>query len=100
MKAKAIELRDLAWQEWQEASLHYELEQPKLGARFDTAVLKAIEDLVRVTCSYPERVNGFRYAPVQDFLYCIVFELTDGLAIVYSVFHTSRRPLRSKKRRR
>jgi hypothetical protein len=100
MKAKDIELRDLAWQEWQDAALHYELEQPQLGSRFDTAVLKAIEDLVRVTCSYPERVNGFRYAPVEGFPYCIVFELTDGLAIVYSVFHMSRRPLRPKRRRR
>lgn len=82
MKAKAIELRDLAWQEWQDASLHYELELPRLGERFDAAVLKAVEDLIRVTCSFPERGNGFRYAPVSGFPYCIVFELTDGLAIV------------------
>jgi len=100
MKARAIELRDQAWLEWQEASLHYELERPGLGERFDSAVLTALEDLTRVTCSYPEHGNGFRYAPVGGFPYCIVFELTGGLAVVYSVFHMSRRPMRRRKKRR
>lgn len=100
MRAQAIELRDLAWSEWQEASLRYELELPRLGNRFDQAVLKALEDLTLVTASYPERGNGFRYAPVAGFPYCIVYELADDVAVVYSVFHMNRRPIRTKKRKK
>lgn len=94
MKRRPIELRDEAWQEWQDASLHYELEKQGLGGRFDRAVVETLEHLVTVAANYQVRENGFRYAPVAKFPYHVVFELDGDTVVVYNIYHNSRRPLR------
>lgn len=96
MKRRPLELRDEAWQEWQDASLHYDLEKQGLGCRFDEAVVAALEHLTSVTARYQARENGFRYAPVAKFLYRIVFELDGDTVVVYNIHHTSRRLLGGK----
>jgi len=35
MKVRILELREEAWEEWQDAALHYDLEKQGLGDRFD-----------------------------------------------------------------
>jgi hypothetical protein len=60
MKQRPLELRDEAWLEWQDASLHYDLERQGLGSRFDKAVLAALEHLTTVAAKYQVRENGFR----------------------------------------
>jgi hypothetical protein len=89
-----LELRDEAWLEWQDASLHYDLEQQGLGSRFDKAVLAALEHLTTIAAKYQVRENGFRYAPVPKFPYRIVFELDGETVVVYNIYHASRRPLK------
>lgn len=99
MKRRPLELRDEAWLEWQEASLHYDLEKQGLGRRFDEAVLDALEHLTSITAKYQVRENGFRYAPVARFPYHIVFELDGDIVVVYNIYHTSRKPLAGKRYR-
>lgn len=96
MKRRHLELRDEAWLEWQDASLHYDLEKQGLGARFDKAVLAALEHLTSVTARYQVRENGFRYAPVAKFPYRIVFEIDEDTVVVYNIYHSSRKPLKRK----
>lgn len=94
MKLRQLELRDEAWEEWQDASLYYDLESAGLGGRFDKAVMAALEHLQVVAAHYQVRDNGFRYAPVKKFPYRIVFEIDDAdIIVVYNIFHTSRRPI-------
>lgn len=97
MKLRQLELRDEAWEEWQDAALFYDLESAGLGARFDKAILAALEHLQVVAAHYQFRENGFRYAPVKKFPYRIVFEIDDAeIIVVYNIFHTSRRPISRK----
>jgi len=96
MKRRPLELREEAWQEWQEAALHYDLEKQGLGERFDKAVLAALDHLTTVTANYRIRENGFRHAPVAKFPYRIVFELDGPTVVVYNIYHTSRKPLKAK----
>lgn len=97
MKSRPLELRDEAWQEWQEASLWYDLEKPGLGDRFDKAVLATLEHLCTVAAHYQLRENGFRHAPVKRFPFLIVFEIDEGTIVVYNVFHTSRKLIKKRK---
>lgn len=96
MRRRPLELREEAWLEWQDASLHYDLEKQGLGDRFDKTVLAALEHLTTVAARYQVRDNGFRYAPVIRFPYRIVFELDRDTVVVYNIYHTSRRPLGGK----
>lgn len=97
MKHRTLELRDEAWQEWQDAALYYDLEKPGLGDDFDKAVLAALDHLQRVAAHYQVRQNGFRYAPVLKFPYRVVFEIDDqNIIVVYNIYHVSRRPIRSR----
>ncbi|MBL8001141.1 MAG: hypothetical protein JNL05_04185 [Flavobacteriales bacterium] len=93
MKRLQLELREEAWEEWQQASLRYDLERSGLGDHFDKSVISALEHLCSVASHYQIRENGFRYAPVPKFPYRIVFELDQGVVVVYNIYHTSRRPL-------
>lgn len=97
MKRRALELREEAWLEWQDAALYYDLELPGLGKRFDDAVVAALEHLTKVTARYQVRENGFRYASVPKFPYRIVFELDGDTVVVYNIYHTSRKPLKGKR---
>ncbi len=96
MTRRRLELREEAWNEWQDASLRYDLEKQGLGIRFDKAVVGALQHLISVAASYQVRENGFRYAPIPKFPYRIVFELDGTTVVVYNIYHVSRRPLMEK----
>lgn len=92
MARRPLELRDEAWLEWQEASLHYDLERQGLGDRFDKAVVATLEHLTVVAAKYAVHENGFRYAPVSKFPFRVVFELDKGTVVVYNIYHMRREP--------
>jgi hypothetical protein len=93
MKLRRLELRDEAWQEWQDAAWRYDLEKAGLGTRFDKAVLAALEHLQNVAAYYQVRENGFRYAPIPKFPYRIVFEIDGNIIVVYNIYHVGRRTI-------
>lgn len=76
--------------------MYYDLEKQGLGARFDKAVIAALEQLTTVTAKYRVRENGFRYSPIAKFPYRIVFELDGDTVVVYNIYHTRRKPLKRK----
>ncbi|MBX3163694.1 MAG: type II toxin-antitoxin system RelE/ParE family toxin [Bacteroidetes bacterium] len=89
-------LTEEADQEWQEASLYYELRQKDLGERFSSEVANRLNYIQSFPEHFQKRKKEYRYATVLPFPFVIIFRIdkTKNAVVVVSVFHTKRKPKR------
>jgi plasmid stabilization system protein ParE len=84
--------RERAVSEIQSAYNYYESQVEGLGKKFMAVLDKEFEMISR----YPELVNpvwkSFRQKTVRRFPFVIIYKFADKQIVVYSVFHTSRKP--------
>jgi len=90
-------IRNEAELEITEASIYYETRQVGLGKRF-LAHLQVYLDRIQ---TYPEHFSikrkPYREAFIKKFPYLIIYEITKGKVIVYSVFNIWQNPEKKKK---
>ena len=80
--------------EYLEAFEWYEEQLEKLGDRFESSVERKIQSIVRNPLFYPNKKRDYRECKIDDFPYLIVYKVypRKHLIIIFSIFHTSRRP--------
>ncbi|MBS1684518.1 MAG: type II toxin-antitoxin system RelE/ParE family toxin [Bacteroidetes bacterium] len=85
-------VKDTASDEIEEAYRYYEEQSSGLGDRF----VEEVEDKLNYVLKYPLHfqvtIDKFRQTLLRRFPFIIVYEVTDKVITVYSVFHTSRDP--------
>jgi plasmid stabilization system protein ParE len=70
----------------------YEARRVGLGEEFLTSVDASLERIRRTPQIYPVVHEGYRRCLLRRFPYAVFYECSGSMAIVYSVFHTSRNP--------
>jgi plasmid stabilization system protein ParE len=87
-----LEIREEAEEEIFEAYSWYEQQTPGLGQRF-IGELEAIFQKITLNPQHYKIVKSvFRQASVKNFPFVVYFEITNNNIVVYSVFHTMRKP--------
>lgn len=72
----------------------YDEQLEGLGDRLELSVLKKLDNIGRYPLIYPNKKLDFRECKIDDFPYLIVYKVypQKQLVIIFSIFHTSRRP--------
>ena len=87
-----LEINGAAEEEIFEAYNWYEQQSEGLGERF----IGELETLFKKITKHPQHYkiarSVFRQAAIKSFPFVIYFEIVDKSIVVYSVFHTKRRP--------
>ncbi len=87
-----LQIREEAEDEIGEAYSWYEQQSEGLGERF----ISELEALFKKITLHPQHYkvarSVFRQAAIKSFPFVIYFEIVDKSIVVYSVFHTKRRP--------
>lgn len=70
----------------------YESRRKGMGLIFLNRVEKYLESIQRNPLQYPSKRKPYREAFIKKFPYVIIYEVTEDVVIVYSVFNTHRNP--------
>jgi plasmid stabilization system protein ParE len=89
-----LEIRGEADEEIFEAYSWYEQQAPGLGERFIGELEAVFKKITLNPLHYKIARSVFRQSSVKSFPFVVYFELTRDRIIVYSVFHTSRKPIK------
>ncbi|MGZ3754500.1 MAG: type II toxin-antitoxin system RelE/ParE family toxin [Mucilaginibacter sp.] len=82
--------------EYLEAFNWYEERLQGLGERFEHCIEKKINAIVKNPLFYPNKKYDCRECKVVDFPYLIIYKIfpNEGVILIVSIFHTSRKPNR------
>lgn len=83
-----------------EAYEWYEQREPTLGDEFLRCLESCVSSMQRNAEMYPIAVDGYRRALVRRFPFEVFYGVTDGVLMVYSVFHCSQHPGKWRRRLR
>jgi len=82
-----------AREDMQKAANWYNEQQEGLGERFLSEVIKTLRLTEANPLHYEEKfAKKFRFAPVRDFPYLVIFKIKGDFVVINAVFHTSRNP--------
>ena len=72
----------------------YEDQLEGLGKRFAKSVFSKLDSIADNPAQYPFKKLDFRECKITDFPFLVVYKIdnTKQVIVVYSIFHTSRRP--------
>ena len=87
-----IEIRGQADEEIYEAYKWYEEQVAGLGHRFIHELESVFQKIATNPQHYKTARSVFRQASLKTLLFVIYFEIVNNAIIVYSVFHTKRKP--------
>ncbi|OQP64818.1 hypothetical protein A3860_18860 [Niastella vici] len=90
--AYKLEIRGEAEEEIFEAYKWYEEQTPGLGERFIVELEAVFNKISRTPLHYKIARSVFRQASIKSFPFVVYFEINRDNIVVYSVFHTSRKP--------
>lgn len=93
-----IVFRRASESELQEASAWYEEQEPGLGSKFVECADACVPTIRRHPEIFPVIYKQVRRGMVKRFPYSVLYFVRDESIIVISVFHSSRDPLRWKRR--
>jgi plasmid stabilization system protein ParE len=82
-----------AREDMQKSADWYNEQQPQLGDRFLSEVIRTFRLIENNPLHYEQKFSKqFRFAMLNIFPYLVVFKIKNQLVIVNAVFHTSRNP--------
>ena len=82
-----------AKEDMQKSADWYNERQTNLGERFLSEVVISFRLIEQNPLHYEEKFSKkFRFAPVKDFPFVVVFKIKGQIVVVNAVFHTSRNP--------
>ena len=87
-----IEIREEADAEIFDAYHWYEQQLTGLGQRFINELEIVLEKITSNPLHYKIATSIYRQAAIKSFPFVVYFEVNDNAIIVYSVFHTKRKP--------
>ena len=87
-----LEIREEAEEEIYEAFSWYEQQLSELGDRFIRELDLVFKKITSTPQYYKTARSVFRQASVQSFPFVVYYEIDNSKIIVYSVFHTKRKP--------
>jgi plasmid stabilization system protein ParE len=91
-----LEIREEADEEIYEAFSWYEQQSPGLGDRFIGELEVVFQKITSAPQHYKIARSVFRQASVRSFPFVVYFEIyKNAIIVVYSVFHTKRKPKNS-----
>jgi len=90
----SLVLLSYAVQDLQEAYDWYKTKNKDLALRFYDEVDHYINFIKKNPLSFYIRSNGFRQAPLKIFPFLIIYKVKKNQILIYSIFHTSKNPLR------
>lgn len=89
---RTLRVRAVAKREYIDAIDWYDQREPGLGSRFSLAVDAVLDELSHATNRWPEIEKGVRQAPVPDWPFTVIYQVTRLSIGVVAIFHTSRNP--------
>ncbi len=89
MKLRILELAAL---EITDAKEYYNLQQPKLGERFQKDIQNAVDTILSFPQLYPEVSDSLRRSILHRFPYTIFYTIENDTIIILSVAHQRRKP--------
>jgi hypothetical protein len=87
-----FEIKEEARIEIIEAYIYYESQQTGLGVKFTEQLEKYLHILAKNPLLYPIKDYGFREAYIIKFPFLIIYEVSEDMVVIYSVFNTYRNP--------
>lgn len=88
-----LQILHQAREDMQKATGWYSKQQEGLGERFLSEVIKTFGLTEANPLHYEEKfAKKFRFAPVHNFPYLVIFKIRGNLVVISAVFHTSRNP--------
>ena len=82
----------LARDEIENSKKYYELQQDKLGDRFESNVIKSIKSVQKFPYLYPNVSEKVKKVVLHKFPYSIFYAVTNETILILSVAHHHRKP--------
>lgn len=94
----SLEIKEAAVADMQDAYDYYEEQKFGLGERFLDIVETYLERVQNYLRHYQIKRKPYREAFIIDFPFVVIYEIEESKIIVYSVFHTSKKPSKKLKK--
>lgn len=88
--SRRLVLHPLLDKDVDEISAWYENRLPGLGWRFTKQLDKCLSTIAERPESYSQVRGRKRRARINDFPYCVVFEIESNIILIYGAFHLAR----------
>jgi toxin ParE1/3/4 len=92
MTTFSISLTQKSEQEFIDAVVYYETQQPGLGVRFQNAINKLLLSICKNPFAYQRKYKHYREAISKPFPYIVVYEISGAEIVVLAIFHAKQNP--------
>jgi len=87
-----LKISALARDEIESSKKYYELQQEKLGDRFESNILKSVKSILDFPYLYPNVSERVKKLVLHKFPYSIFYSVNDKYILILSVAHHHRKP--------